>query len=440
MSYRRHAEMRPSEIEWVHRLPVHWEEKRLRFVADISNSNVDKKTYDDQVSVRLCNYTDVYYNEVITPDLDFMEATASQAEIKKFGLRAGDVIITKDSEDPRDIGVPAFVQEDMPGVVCGYHLSIIRTFDPITAEYVQFSIMSHLNKARLYVDTPGVTRFGLDQDTIKNILVLLPPPDERRQIVRRLRSETAEIDGLIEKKTRFIALLKEKRAAVITHAVTKGIDPDAPMKDSGVDWLGRVPAQWDVLRIAALFREVSRPADPALPVLSVSIHDGVTDGELADEDRDRKVALSEDRTKYQGVAPGDLVYNMMRAWQGAFGAVTVKGLVSPAYVVAAPETSFRTKFIEHLLHTKSAAEEIRRFSRGIADFRMRLYWDHFRALKVCLPPLDEQDRILSEIDAETARIDGLVTLTERSIDLLREKRSALITAAVTGKIDVRAAA
>lgn len=277
-------------------------------------------------------------------------------------------------------------------------------------------------------------------EAVRNYDVKISNRDDQVAIARFLDRETGLIDGLIEKKTRFIALLKEKRAAVITHAVTKGFDPDAPMKDSGVDWLGRVPAHWDVLRIAALFREVSRPADPALPVLSVSIHDGVTDGELADEDRDRKVALSEDRTKYQGVAPGDLVYNMMRAWQGAFGAVTVKGLVSPAYVVAAPVTSFRTKFIEHLLHTKSAAEEIRRFSRGIADFRMRLYWDHFRALKVCLPPLDEQDRILSEIDAETARIDGLITLTERSIELLREKRSALITAAVTGKIDVRAAA
>lgn len=285
---------------------------------------------------------------------------------------------------------------------------------------------------------------GIRQSLSQTELLEFPVPDipvtEQAAIAHFLDRETARIDGLIEKKTKFIALLKEKRAAVITHAVTKGIDPDAPMKDSGVDWLGRVPAHWEVMRIAALFREVSRPADPALPVLSVSIHDGVTDGELADEDRDRKVALSEDRTKYQGVAPGDLVYNMMRAWQGAFGAVTVKGLVSPAYVVAAPVTTFRTKFIEHLLHTKSAAEEIRRFSRGIADFRMRLYWDHFRALKVCLPLLAEQDRILSEIDAETTRIDGLIALTERSIDLLREKRSALITAAVTGKIDVRLAA
>lgn len=281
---------------------------------------------------------------------------------------------------------------------------------------------------------------GLSREDAHDRSLRVPDSETQSMIAHFLDRETGRIDGLIEKKTRFIALLKEKRAAVITHAVTKGIDPDAPMKDSGVDWLGRVPAHWDVLRIAALFREVSRPADPALPVLSVSIHDGVTDGELADEDRDRKVALSEDRTKYQGVAPGDLVYNMMRAWQGAFGAVTVKGLVSPAYVVAAPVTTFRTKFIEHLLHTKSAAEEIRRFSRGIADFRMRLYWDHFRALKVCLPPLAEQDRILSEIDTETARIDGLISLTERSIDLLREKRAALITAAVTGKIDVRAAA
>ncbi|MDK3019348.1 restriction endonuclease subunit S [Pseudodonghicola flavimaris] len=286
----------------------------------------------------------------------------------------------------------------------------------------------------------GTTMLRVSRSALGRVRVQVPNYEEQTAIARFLDRETGLIDGLIEKKTRFIALLKEKRAAVITHAVTKGVDPEAPMKDSGVDWLGRVPAHWAVLRIAALFREVSRPADPALPVLSVSIHDGVTDGELADEDRDRKVALSEDRTKYQGVAPGDLVYNMMRAWQGAFGAVAVKGLVSPAYVVAAPVTSFRTKFIEHLLHTKSAAEEIRRFSRGIADFRMRLYWDHFRALKVCLPPLDEQDRILSEIDAETARIDGLITLTERSIDLLREKRSALITAAVTGKIDVRAAA
>ncbi len=440
MSLPKHGDFKAASAEWLGNIPSHWEETRLRFVADISNSNVDKKEYEGQIPVRLCNYTDVYYNELITEDLDFMAATASKSEVKKFSLKKGDVIITKDSEDSLDIGVPAIVETDMPGVVCGYHLSVIRTSDFITADFIRYSFMSDVNKACMYVRTPGITRFGLNQDTIKSILVLLPPREERAQIVQWLRRETTRIDGLIEKKGRFIELLKEKRAAVITHAVTKGIDANVPMKDSGIDWIGQVPAHWSTPRIASLFREAFRSANPSLPVLSVSIHNGVTDGELSDDERDRKVTLSEDRTKYQGVEPEDLVYNMMRAWQGAFGAVSVKGLVSPAYVVARPINQFRTKFIEHLLHTKSASEEIRRFSKGIADFRMRLYWEHFRALRVALPPLDEQDQILAAIDRETARIDGLIAKTNRSIELLKEKRSALITAAVTGKIDVRNAA
>ena len=431
---------KPASHFWLDSIPRDWTETRLRFVANVSNSNVDKKSYEGQLPVRLCNYTDVYYNELIEPELEFMQATATPTEIRKFELREGDVIITKDSEDPSDIGVPAYVPEDMPGVVCGYHLSVIRTPDPITAAYLQYSIMSHVNKAQLYVDTPGVTRFGLDQDAIKSIQVLLPPPEERSQIVQMLRQETGRIDGLIEKKTRFIALLKEKRAAVIDHAVTKGIDRNVEMKPSEVEWLGDIPAHWNAPRIATLFREAFRTPNPDLPVLSVSIHNGVSDGELSDEERDRKVALSEDRMKYQGVEPGDLVYNMMRAWQGAFGAVAVSGLVSPAYVVAKPIAEFRTKFLEHLLHTQSAAEEIRRYSRGIADFRMRLYWEYFRNIRVCLPPLPEQDTILRHIDRETARIEDLIAKTKRSIALLKEKRAALITAAVTGKIDVRAAA
>ncbi|CAM3019017.1 restriction endonuclease subunit S [Sphingomonas zeae] len=200
-------------------------------------------------------------------------------------------------------------------------------------------------------------------------------------------------------------------------------------------WFGVVPSHWTTPRVATLFREVDRPADPKLPVLSVSIHSGVSDNELADEDRDRKVNLSEDRSKYQRVQPGDLVYNMMRAWQGAFGTVAVDGLVSPAYVVAEPKVSFRTRFVELLLQTASGMEEVRRFSKGIADFRMRLYWEHFRNIVVCLPPLAEQDIILARLDRECAKIDRLVDKKGRFLELLREKRLALIARAVTQGID-----
>ena len=267
--------------------------------------------------------------------------------------------------------------------------------------------------------------------------VPFPPHYEQVAIATFLDRETAKIDALVEEQEKLIALLKEKRQAVISHAVTKGLDPNVPMKDSGIEWLGEVPEHWEVRRIATLFREANRPGDPLLPVLSISIHNGITDDELAPEERDRQVSQIEDRVKYKRVAPNDLAYNTMRAWQGAFGAVSVDGLVSPAYVVAEPIDTFQTEYVEHLLRTPRAIEEMRRYSRGITDFRMRLYWEYFRDLKVCQPPVSEQDEILTMISRETSRIEAVIETAESSIELLKERRSALISAAVTGKIDVR---
>jgi type I restriction enzyme S subunit len=244
----------------------------------------------------------------------------------------------------------------------------------------------------------------------------------------------------VAEQQRLIELLKEKRQAVISHAVTKGLNPDAPMKDSGVEWLGEVPAHWDVLRLGALFKEVSEDGNDELPILSVSIHDGVSDRQLGDEEMERKVTRSEDTSKYKMVAPSDLVYNMMRAWQGGFGTVMVPGLVSPAYVVARPIRAFSSSFIEQVLRTSCAVEEMRRFSRGVTDFRLRLYWDEFKAIHVAVPPQGEQDAIMDHIESCTRAFDALTAEATRAIDLLQERRTALISAAVTGKIDVRGVA
>jgi type I restriction enzyme, S subunit len=121
--YRRYLAYKESGVEWIGPVPEHWDVQRMRHVANFTNSNVDKKAYEDQEPVLLCNYTDVYYNEFITADLPFMQATASNAEIERFSLKKGDILITKDSEDPADIGVPSLVTEDLPGVICGYHLT-----------------------------------------------------------------------------------------------------------------------------------------------------------------------------------------------------------------------------------------------------------------------------------------------------------------------------
>jgi type I restriction enzyme, S subunit len=211
----------------------------------------------------------------------------------------------------------------------------------------------------------------------------------------------------------------------------------AHYKDSGVEWLGEVPAHWEVLRLANLFQQMAEEGADDLPILSVSIHSGVSDKEMNEEEMDRKVTRSDDRSKYKRVMPGDLVYNMMRAWQGGFGAVTIAGMVSPAYVVARPTRIFVTEFVEQQLRTPNAVEEMRRHSQGVTDFRLRLYWEEFKTLQVVLPPIEDQRRIMDELSGETSKIDALITEQRTLIDLLKEKRQAVISHAVTKGLDPR---
>ncbi|MCX6014520.1 MAG: restriction endonuclease subunit S, partial [Chloroflexales bacterium] len=120
------APCKDSGVAWLGQVPAHWEVKRLKTNADIIPSNIDKKSYDDELPIQLCNYTDVYYNDIIVPEMPFMQATASQEQIHKFSLKAGDIIVTKDSETADDIAIPAYVPQTIPNVVCGYHLALIR--------------------------------------------------------------------------------------------------------------------------------------------------------------------------------------------------------------------------------------------------------------------------------------------------------------------------
>ncbi len=207
------------------------------------------------------------------------------------------------------------------------------------------------------------------------------------------------------------------------------------MKDSGVDWLGKVPAGWNVYRIANLYDERNESGEDSLPILSVSINTGISDHEVADEEQTRVFVRSEDKTKYKRVHPGDLAYNMMRAWQGAFGAVRVDGMVSPAYVVAKPKKQgvLDSRYMEALLRTPSAIEEMHRYSHGITDFRLRLYWPEFKNIRVCVPTIEEQIEIADYIDNQTSEIDVLLAKKEQLIADTEAYKKSLIYEYVTGK-------
>jgi type I restriction enzyme S subunit len=193
----------------------------LKHAAAIVVSNVDKLSTQGQQPVRLCNYTDVYYRRRITGDLDFMEATATQEQIARFGLRAGYVLITKDSETADDIAVPAFVPSDLPGVVCGYHLAVLKPrAGRAEGSYLYWALRSQFVRQQFTVAATGVTRFGLRTDAIGAARIPLPELKTQLEVAEHLECEQAHVDQLTDALKRQIALLRERRQALITAAVS----------------------------------------------------------------------------------------------------------------------------------------------------------------------------------------------------------------------------
>ena len=273
---------------------------------------------------------------------------------------------------------------------------------------------------------------------VRDCTIHCPPPDEQARIAAFLDVKCARINTVIEQTRASIEEYKKLKQSVITEAVTKGIRPGRRMVNSGVDWLGQIPAVWAVFRIANLYDERNERGTDDLPILTVSINAGISDHEIPDEEKDRVVVRSEDRTQYKRVRPGDLAYNMMRAWQGAFGAARVDGMVSPAYVVAKPKTPgiLDSRYVEALLRTPSAIEEMHRYSRGITDFRLRLYWPEFKNICICVPSVKEQIEIADYIDKKADEIDALIQKKQQFLVELESYKKSLIFEYVTGKKEV----
>ncbi len=213
--------LKTSGVEWLGDVPRHWKIRRLRNVVNMRVSNVDKHVKDDEISVRLCNYVDVYKNDYVSGRMDFMRATATNEEIERFRLEKDDVLITKDSETWDDIGVPALVTEPAADLVSGYHLALLRPRpDKLAGTYLLRALQSKGLAYQFHVEAKGVTRYGLSHAGIKSARLPLPPLPEQTAIVAYLDKATADIDTAIARARRQIELLREYRTRLIADVVT----------------------------------------------------------------------------------------------------------------------------------------------------------------------------------------------------------------------------
>jgi type I restriction enzyme S subunit len=215
------VELKESGVEWIGQIPKHWIVKRLKYVSSVELSSVDRHEHDDEKRVKICHYPDVYRNEYIDSTTLLPEGSCSDSEYEKFSLLKGDILLTKDSETPEDIGIPTLVLESLKDTVCGYHLAIIRmTSSDVCPEYIYRYIESENVKNYFYVSSSGITRFGLGKGSIENLWVLIPPNEEQIKVSNKISSLSLRTKKLSERLQNRIGLLKEYRQSLISSVVT----------------------------------------------------------------------------------------------------------------------------------------------------------------------------------------------------------------------------
>ena len=428
--YKPYPTYTPSGVKWLGEIPAHWTLRRLKSFAVVQLSNVDKKSTEGQEAVRLCNYTDVYYNEHIGPDIEFMPATATEEQVRRFSLRARDVLITKDSEDWNDIAVPAVVIQDLPGVLCGYHLALIRPDSRCDGAFLSRALTAIGPRDQYQLSANGITRYGLTGDSIRASVLAFPPLAEQRAIAAFLDRETAKSDALVAQKERLIELLQEKRAALISRAVTRGLDPDAPMKDSGVEWLGEIPAHWEVKRLKSSVLSWQNGIWGAEPngsneIACVRVADFDRVKFRANIDTPTLRSVETDVLQTRKLSPGDLLLEVSGGGEKQpVGAVVLydskqSAVCSNFIAQLCPSEGFESLFLVYL-HSAlySARVNVRSIKQsiGIQNLDKGSYLNEITGF----PPLPEQRAIAAYLDRETAKIDALIAKIGEAIDRLKE--------------------
>ena len=440
---------RDSGLDWLGSVPEHWEVRRIVTIADLRVSNVDKHVKKEEEPIRLCNYVDVYHNDRIRRDIAFMPATASKAEIQKFRMVIGDVLLTKDSEDWTDIGVPALVEYAAADLVCGYHLAMLRPNDALLDPGYLFRALADSGVARQFrVAANGVTRYGLSRHAIRSVRIPLPPVVQQRAIVRFLDRADRRIRRYIRAKERLIELLEERKRALVRDAVTGRIDvrtgqPYPAYKDSGMEWLGRVPEHWEVRRLKTFSQiryglgQPPREAPDGLPLVRAT---NVSQGQIVEQDMVYVDPTDVPTGRNAFLSEGEII--VVRS-----GAYTADSAIIPkrysgavtGYDMVVTVTEARPEFVA----CAALATYVRDDQLVVASLRAaqpHLNAEELGGACFFLPPLREQTAIARFLDAAARRIQRQISATRRQIALVEEYRTRLIAGVVTGKLDVREAA
>ncbi|MBL0604170.1 restriction endonuclease subunit S [Aeromonas dhakensis] len=365
-------------------------------------------------------------------DVDEKRTNVTSLDLSKYQfVEKGDFVLNNQQAWRGSVGVSEYIGIVSPAYLV---LSLSKEINPKYANYL-FRDGSMVSQYLICSKGVGTIQRNLYWPHLRRTVIALPPYNEQTAIANFLDAKTAQIDEAIAIKEQQIALLNERKQILIQQAVTQGLDPTVPMKDSGVAWVGTIPAHWCIKRAKYLFNEINeRSVNGDEELLSVSHITGVTPR----SEKNVNMFMAEDYSGSKTCKKNDLVINIMWAWMGALGVSDREGIVSPSYGVFREKTqnTFNPVFLEHLLKSKSYIEHYNQVSTGLHSSRLRFYGHMFFDMAIGFPSFEEQNRIIDYVQKESKNIDKALFLQEQQITMLKEYKTTLINSAVTGKIKV----
>jgi len=430
---------KPSGVEWLGDIPAHWNIRRLKtlvsFVTSGSRGWAQYYSDDGALFIRIGNLT----RTSINLDLSDIEHVVPPqgAEVERTRVRKDDVLISVTAY----IGSVAVVTEDIEEAYVNQHIALTRPrTDEVDSRWLGYCLLSRVGQSQFRSLLYGGTKEGLGLGDVTNLMVIVPALDEQKCITAHLDRETAKLDALIAKHERLIELLQEKRTALISHAVTKGLDPSAPMKDSGVPWLGQIPAHWETLllkRIASIRYGLGQPPPEVTDGVALIRATNIKSGRISNDGMIWIDPNEVPESRSAFLAEGEIIVVRSGAYTGDSARVPAEysGALAGYDMVVIIRRGVSSFFAWQFLCP--TVRDIQFIPSSLRAAQPHLNAEELAETVVIVPPIPEQQAIAVYLDCETAKLDALIAKIRASIGTLREYRAALISAAVTGKVDVR---
>lgn len=447
--YRREEEMKDGGVEWIEKIPEAWELLMFkRIIESVKNGiwgDEPKKDINDIPCIRILNFNrskmEVDIDDLTTRNIPILKQ-------REYLLNKGDLLIEKSGGgEKQPVGFVARYNHELPAVYANFMAKISLNNELAISAYIKYLCATIYNK-RLHLDSVNQTTGiqNLDSETYFKRIIAIPNIEEQDRIARFLDKKTAQFDTIISKKEALIQTLEEAKKSLISEVVTGKVKvvktsdgymlaeiSQEEIRDSGVEWIGKIPIKWEAKRIKYLLTEISeRSIDGLEEPLSMSQKYGLIRTSEMDNIPNQALSLVGNKICYED----DLVFNKLKAHLGVFSVSSQKGIVSPDYAVYRSKGNVNIKYLEYLFKTRLYILQFKKYSTGVGEGLTRLYTSGLFNITAIVPPLDEQNLIVNYINRKIEEMNVTINKTQLQIQKLKEAKQALISEAVTGKIEI----